>query len=150
MILCLLSLESFTRLHAPGAIRRVALDLSLQAVRIIASNMRWFLWLLAVITRLCLLLSPIRDQMSSRVEVSTPVTSFTRMKEGAYLWELGASPYSGDVLHQPPILLFLCKYLYFLEVIHDMLGTSSKWSKGMRMRYDIRCEEAGKCAFVKN
>lgn len=51
----------------------------------------------------------LREGIASRVEVSTPVTSFTRIKEGAYLWQHGASPYSGDVLHQPPFVLFFCE-----------------------------------------
>ena len=65
---------------------------------------------LATGLRLWLLLDgSLREGIASRVEVSTPVTSFTRIKEGAYLWQHGASPYSGDVLHQPPFVLFFCE-----------------------------------------
>jgi hypothetical protein len=40
-------------------------------------------------------------------QVTTAVTSMTRIKEGVFLMERGASPYAGDMLHQPPLLLFL-------------------------------------------
>ncbi len=69
-------------------------------------------YLLAIGLRIVLLChDDIRGVIEARVEVSTPVTSFKRMKEGAFLWDNGASPYSGDALHQPPILLLLSKYL---------------------------------------
>jgi hypothetical protein len=43
--------------------------------------------------------------LSSRVEISTPLTSFMRIKEGSFLWDQGSSPYLGDSLHQPPLIL---------------------------------------------
>ena len=48
-----------------------------------------------------------RDILSSRVEISTPLSSFMRIKEGAFLWDRGSSPYLGDSLHQPPLILAL-------------------------------------------
>jgi len=61
----------------------------------------------AVCLRVALLLSnSVREAVSSRVEVSTPVTSFLRIREGAFLWEQGGSPYDGDALHRPPFVLF--------------------------------------------
>ena len=70
-------------------------------------------YLFAILLRVALLLNDgIRDVIESRVEVSTPVTAFQRMKEGAFLWEHGASPYSGDALHQPPLLLLLSEFAH--------------------------------------
>jgi len=61
----------------------------------------------AVCLRVLLLLSEsVREAVSSRVEVSTPVSAFIRIREGAFLWEQGASPYVGDSLHRPPFVLF--------------------------------------------
>lgn len=48
-----------------------------------------------------------REAIAARVEVTTAVTSLTRIREGVFLLERGASPYAGDMLHQPPLLLYL-------------------------------------------
>lgn len=43
--------------------------------------------------------------LAARVEVSTPVSSFTRLQEGVFLYAHGAPPYDGGVFHQAPLLL---------------------------------------------
>ena len=45
------------------------------------------------------------DLLTNRVEISTPVTSFKRLKEGLFLYTHGVSPYDGGIFHQAPLLL---------------------------------------------
>ncbi|ETN38601.1 uncharacterized protein HMPREF1541_06638 [Cyphellophora europaea CBS 101466] len=47
----------------------------------------------------------IPDLLSTQVELSTPVSSFKRVKEGLFLYERGVSPYDGGLFHQAPLLL---------------------------------------------
>ena len=66
------------------------------------------LWLLGGYLRVKGIVSDeYRESVSARVEVVTPITSFSRIREGAFLWTYGASPYAGDALHQPPLVLAL-------------------------------------------
>ncbi|KAH8165528.1 hypothetical protein CIB48_g2719 [Xylaria polymorpha] len=51
------------------------------------------------------------DLLTSRVEVSTPVTSFKRLQEGLFLYNHNVSPYDGGVYHQAPLLLPLLSLL---------------------------------------
>ncbi|KAI1358842.1 GPI transamidase subunit PIG-U [Xylaria arbuscula] len=51
------------------------------------------------------------DLLTSRVEVSTPVTSFKRLQEGLFLYSHNVSPYDGGVYHQAPLLLPLFSLL---------------------------------------
>lgn len=54
--------------------------------------------------------------LDGRVECSTPVSSFKRMKEGIYQYTHGADPYNGGVFHQSPLLLAL------FTTLHDVFG----------------------------
>ncbi|KAL9107943.1 MAG: hypothetical protein Q9227_007265 [Pyrenula ochraceoflavens] len=45
------------------------------------------------------------DLLTGHVEVSTPVSSYKRLREGLFLYERGVSPYDGGVFHQAPLLL---------------------------------------------
>ncbi|KAI8608305.1 GPI transamidase subunit PIG-U, partial [Chytriomyces sp. MP71] len=45
--------------------------------------------------------------LSSRVEVTTPVTSFKRLNEGVFLMRNNIDAYEGGVVHQAPLLLAL-------------------------------------------
>ncbi|KAI5251669.1 GPI transamidase-like protein component PIG-U [Aureobasidium subglaciale] len=51
------------------------------------------------------------DLLSGRVELSTPVTGFKRLREGLFLYNHGLSPYDGGVFHQAPLLLPLFSLL---------------------------------------
>ncbi|KAG9255931.1 cell division control protein CDC91 [Emericellopsis atlantica] len=51
------------------------------------------------------------DLLTSRVEISTPVTSFKRLQEGLFLYNHNVSPYDGGVFHQAPLLLPLFSLL---------------------------------------
>ena len=49
----------------------------------------------------------IPDFLSTQVEISTPVSSFRRLKEGLFLYNRGVSPYDGGLFHQAPLLLVI-------------------------------------------
>jgi GPI-anchor transamidase subunit U len=53
----------------------------------------------------------IPEFLSTRVEVSTPISSFKRLQEGLFLYEHGLSPYDGGVFHQAPLLLVIFEIL---------------------------------------
>ncbi|KAI7829949.1 GPI transamidase subunit PIG-U, partial [Kickxella alabastrina] len=63
-----------------------------------------------------LTLSPgfVANHLSSRVELSTPVTNHKRLVEGLHLAAHGISPYQGGLYHQSPLLLMLFKLPYAL------------------------------------
>lgn len=46
------------------------------------------------------------DLLTNRVEISTPVTSYKRLKEGLFLYTHGVSPYDGGIFHQVRSALF--------------------------------------------
>ncbi|CAG8501437.1 8685_t:CDS:2 [Ambispora gerdemannii] len=70
---------------------------------------------IAFITRILLFqFSEITNVLASRVEVVTPVTSFTRLTEGLYLFQNGVPPYDGGVFHQAPLLLAFFQPLSYL------------------------------------
>jgi len=51
------------------------------------------------------------DFLTSQVEISTPISSYKRLKEGLFLYQRGASPYDGGVYHQAPLLLILFEFI---------------------------------------
>ena len=59
--------------------------------------------------------------LASRIELSSPVDSLARLREGAALVGMGMSPYEGSMLHVPPLVLLL--FTPFLYVM-DTLGAS--------------------------
>ncbi|XP_039040388.1 phosphatidylinositol glycan anchor biosynthesis class U protein-like isoform X1 [Hibiscus syriacus] len=65
-------------------------------------------WVIAsVIFRLILIYFPQNLNLSSRPEVSTPLTSFRRLAEGYWLKQSSMSPYAGSMYHGSPLLLLL-------------------------------------------
>ncbi|RMZ90166.1 hypothetical protein DV736_g2588, partial [Chaetothyriales sp. CBS 134916] len=79
------------------------------------------------------------DFLTTQVEISTPTSSFKRLKEGLFLYERSLSPYDGGVFHQAPLLLVIFGFfpasLVFtaidlanglaLKIIADRLKSSS-------------------------
>ncbi|BFF93638.1 phosphatidylinositol glycan anchor biosynthesis class U protein [Drosophila madeirensis] len=49
--------------------------------------------------------TPLASLISDRVEFATPLNSQKRMKEGIYLLDQGIDPYSGDLVHESPLVL---------------------------------------------
>ncbi|KAJ1831484.1 hypothetical protein LPJ73_008104, partial [Coemansia sp. RSA 2703] len=54
----------------------------------------------------------ISHHLTTRVELSTPVTSYKRLVEGLYLAAHRISPFDGGLFHQSPLLLMLFKVPY--------------------------------------
>ncbi|XP_031275130.1 phosphatidylinositol glycan anchor biosynthesis class U protein-like isoform X1 [Pistacia vera] len=66
----------------------------------------FLVWVIAsVIFRLILIYFPKNLNLSSRPEVSTPLTSIRRLAEGYWLKQSSMSPYAGSMYHGSPLLL---------------------------------------------
>ena len=75
---------------------------------------------------------PLCNWLQNRVEISTPLTSWSRVEEGLYLKnELKSSAYDGDLVHEIPLMLYFFKYLItmfstnyisYLFVIIDLIN----------------------------
>jgi phosphatidylinositol glycan class U len=61
----------------------------------------------AIVLRLLVFLvfPNLSDFLTAQVEISTPISSFKRLREGLFLYRHGLSPYDGGVFHQAPLLL---------------------------------------------
>ena len=87
-----------------------------------ASFTRWTaLMVAALAARVLLVHFGWHAPLASRIELSSPVDSLARLREGAALVEMGMSPYEGSMLHVPPLVLLL--FTPFLYVA-DALGAS--------------------------
>ncbi|KAF7828312.1 phosphatidylinositol glycan anchor biosynthesis class U protein [Senna tora] len=65
----------------------------------------WFWVIASVLLRLILIYFPKSLNLSSRPEVSTPLTSIRRLAEGYWLKQSSLSPYAGSMYHGSPLLL---------------------------------------------
>ncbi|GAB6032702.1 hypothetical protein CHUAL_011577 [Chamberlinius hualienensis] len=81
-----------------------------------------FVYSFSIVIRSILLFNSDKFQwLFKSVFVSTPVSSWKRIEEGIYLQNAGISPYSGDILHEPPLVLLFFEYFkanfppYFLN-----------------------------------
>ncbi|ORX90914.1 PIG-U-domain-containing protein [Basidiobolus meristosporus CBS 931.73] len=63
----------------------------------------------------------IKDNLTTRVEIATPVTSYKRLTEGLYLAQNGVAPYDGGVFHQAPLLLVLFQFARRLPELFSYL-----------------------------
>ncbi|KAL9249611.1 Phosphatidylinositol glycan anchor biosynthesis class U protein-like protein [Drosera capensis] len=98
--------------------------------------LRFWPWAISsVVLRLILIYSSetLGFNLSSRPEISTPLTSLRRLNEGYWLKQAGLSPYAGSMYHGSPLLLtvlgpltatrvdghFLCSFLF---VIADFIS----------------------------
>ncbi|XP_055296370.1 phosphatidylinositol glycan anchor biosynthesis class U protein [Sitodiplosis mosellana] len=66
---------------------------------------------LAGIVRCFLITSNFAETIRNRVEVSTPLNSWKRIQEGAFLYENNINPYSGDLYHENPLILYASNFL---------------------------------------
>ncbi|EDO41565.1 predicted protein [Nematostella vectensis] len=64
-------------------------------------------FLASTAVRLIFMYSPAREWFRDRIELSTPLTDWKRVEEGLSLLSHGVSPYSGDVVHESPLVLLL-------------------------------------------
>ncbi|KAE8576581.1 hypothetical protein XENTR_v10004250 [Xenopus tropicalis] len=74
--------------------------------------------LVAVTVRAILFRSSLAEFISERVEVVSPLNSWKRVVEGMALLDLGVSPYSGDLFHETPLILYLFHFLVdYAEIV---------------------------------
>uniref|UniRef100_A0A3Q3WT01 Uncharacterized protein n=1 Tax=Mola mola TaxID=94237 RepID=A0A3Q3WT01_MOLML len=69
------------------------------------------LLILSVTIRAALYRSSLADFIAERVEVVSPLTDWKRVVEGLALLDLGVSPYSGDVFHETPLIIYLFHFV---------------------------------------
>ncbi|KAL1695025.1 GPI transamidase subunit PIG-U [Schizophyllum commune] len=62
---------------------------------------------LLVTTRFALTQTSLPDALKHSALLSSPLTSYSHLQEGIYLYNLGVNPYSGGVFHHSPLLLSL-------------------------------------------
>ncbi|XP_058031883.1 phosphatidylinositol glycan anchor biosynthesis class U protein isoform X2 [Ahaetulla prasina] len=67
--------------------------------------------LVAVTVRAALFRSSLAGLISERVEVASPLNAWKRVVEGLALLDLGVSPYSGDIFHETPFIIYLFHFL---------------------------------------
>ncbi|KAL7408689.1 hypothetical protein ABVT39_027613 [Epinephelus coioides] len=80
------------------------------------------LLIVAVTVRAALYRSSLADLISERVEVVSPLTAWKRVVEGLALLDLGVSPYSGDVFHETPLIIYLFHFVVDYAEITFMLA----------------------------
>uniref|UniRef100_A0A8C5QPI1 Phosphatidylinositol glycan anchor biosynthesis class U n=1 Tax=Leptobrachium leishanense TaxID=445787 RepID=A0A8C5QPI1_9ANUR len=74
--------------------------------------------LVAVTVRAVLFRSSLAGFISERVEVVSPLNSWKRVVEGMSLLDLGVSPYSGDVFHETPLIVYLFHFVVdYAEIV---------------------------------
>ncbi|TNM89227.1 hypothetical protein fugu_005482 [Takifugu bimaculatus] len=78
--------------------------------------------ILAVTIRAALYRSNLADLIAERVEVVSPLTAWKRVVEGLALLDLGVSPYSGDVFHETPLIIYLFHFVVDYAEITFMLA----------------------------
>ncbi|XP_035678733.1 phosphatidylinositol glycan anchor biosynthesis class U protein-like [Branchiostoma floridae] len=66
-----------------------------------------YLFGLGLGARAVLMSSHLAGWLQDRLELASPVTSWTRMTEGLSLLDHGISPYEGDMFHETPLVLML-------------------------------------------
>ncbi|XP_068598907.1 phosphatidylinositol glycan anchor biosynthesis class U protein [Brachionichthys hirsutus] len=69
------------------------------------------LLVVAVTIRAALFRSSLADLIADRVEVVSPLTAWKRVVEGLALLDLGVSPYSGDIFHETPLIIYLFHFV---------------------------------------
>ncbi|XP_072099464.1 phosphatidylinositol glycan anchor biosynthesis class U protein isoform X1 [Mobula birostris] len=65
----------------------------------------------AITVRAVLFRSSLAEFISERVEVVSPLNSWKRVVEGLSLLDLGVSPYTGNVFHETPLIIYLFHFL---------------------------------------
>ncbi|KAI0802080.1 GPI transamidase subunit PIG-U [Irpex lacteus] len=79
-----------------------------------------------VAARVVLAFAPLPDALKHSQQLSSPLTSYERLKEGVYLFSHGIDPYSGGLFRHSPLLLSAFTTLLPLkDVISKVLWTAS-------------------------
>ncbi|KAG5274370.1 hypothetical protein AALO_G00135370 [Alosa alosa] len=75
--------------------------------------------IVAVTIRAALFRSSLAELISERVEVVSPLNAWKRVVEGLALLDLGVSPYSGDVFHETPLIIYLFHFVVdYAEIVY--------------------------------
>uniref|UniRef100_A0A8C5FUH2 Phosphatidylinositol glycan anchor biosynthesis class U protein n=1 Tax=Gadus morhua TaxID=8049 RepID=A0A8C5FUH2_GADMO len=80
------------------------------------------LLIVAVTIRAALFRTSLANLISERVEVVSPLNAWKRVVEGLALLDLDISPYSGDVFHETPMVIYLFHFLMDYAEITFMLA----------------------------
>ncbi|KAG8751160.1 hypothetical protein FRC14_008097, partial [Serendipita sp. 396] len=86
-----------------------------------------------VALRLLLAFSPIPEYLTDNHQLTSPLTSYTRLKEGVFLLKNGFDPYSGDLFRHSPIQLAFFSTLippnkYFYHLLWTALDAITAWN----------------------
>ncbi|KAG9043410.1 hypothetical protein FS842_001826 [Serendipita sp. 407] len=86
-----------------------------------------------VALRLLLAFSPIPEYLTDNHQLTSPLTSYTRLKEGVFLLKNGFDPYSGDLFRHSPIQLAFFSTLippnkYFYHLLWTTLDAITAWN----------------------
>uniref|UniRef100_A0A3Q4H2X4 Phosphatidylinositol glycan anchor biosynthesis, class U n=1 Tax=Neolamprologus brichardi TaxID=32507 RepID=A0A3Q4H2X4_NEOBR len=84
------------------------------------------LLIVAVTIRAALFRSSLAELIAERVEVVSPITAWKRVVEGLALLDLGVSPYSGDVFHETPLIIYMFHFLVDYAEITFMVSLNTK------------------------
>ncbi|XP_063070861.1 phosphatidylinositol glycan anchor biosynthesis class U protein [Engraulis encrasicolus] len=75
--------------------------------------------IVAVTIRAALFRSSLAEVISERVEVVSPLNAWKRVVEGLALLDLGVSPYSGDVFHETPLIIYFFHFMVdYAEIVY--------------------------------
>lgn len=94
-----------------GKGRRREIPDQLMAARMRKSVFGCLLLCFTVRAVLVLLFPGLGNAVDHSVQFSTPVTSFRSLQEGVFLLRHGLPVYDGGVVHLPPLLLHLCRFI---------------------------------------
>lgn len=86
-----------------------------------------------VLARLLIAFAPLADSLKHSQQLSSPLTSYSSLQEGVYLFNHGIDPYSGGLFRHSPLLLsafttFLPLKSFFSKVIWAAADATAAWS----------------------
>ncbi|KAI0643137.1 PIG-U-domain-containing protein [Trametes meyenii] len=86
-----------------------------------------------VAARLLLAFAPLPEALKYDQQLSSPLTSYSRLREGIYLFEHGVDPYSGGAFRHSPLLLSLFSTVlpltrYTSPIIWTAVDATAAWA----------------------
>lgn len=114
---------------------------------------------LAALVRLILIISPYKELIANRVEISTLLNSWRRVVEGVSLYREGINPYDGDLFHETPIglvvfdfiLAYIPNYISVIFIACDLItGLSLYWTACEYMKEMEEKQNAEKDTYAEN
>ncbi|KAG4074147.1 hypothetical protein HA402_014352 [Bradysia odoriphaga] len=68
-------------------------------------------FVIAGLIRFLLIISKYAQIIQNRIEISTPLNSWKRVSEGAFMYNANINPYTGDMYHENPLILVATNFL---------------------------------------